>query len=62
MDQSPVPFSALFVALTGFGAYDLRNSSGSLAMFTAMRHASSRVSSWPLINWRMARYNVAWPI
>jgi hypothetical protein len=31
MDRSPIPFSAPVVALTGFGAYDLRNSSGGLA-------------------------------
>jgi hypothetical protein len=38
-------FSALVVHSLVLGAYDPRNSSGSLAIFAAIRHASSRVSS-----------------
>jgi hypothetical protein len=43
MDRSPIPFSDLLSHSPVLGIYDLRNSSGSLTIFAAIRRASSRI-------------------
>jgi hypothetical protein len=47
--SAPIVFGARFLTdlaeLPGYAGHDFRSSSGSLAMFAAMRRASSRVSN-----------------